>query len=278
MTAIADPSTSRGFVSLQSLVMWTFVFIVWGILRQKFSGLAWSDALQTISILELAQVYFIWLMASRIDPGASVPPLVAVAALAIIATLVLTLRYRPSYASGGLELGLLALSAFYPTIRLVAWAITLFVFQYLFLAGPFLWLHEAVGSMDAAVLRSAMTELGYPAVGFGPFVYLNGSTHGVNVMGACSSSNIVGTILAGYCIIVMGRRGRLVPDDVSWIVGLLIASLVINWLRLAPMALSKEGHQFWHDGLGGSLVATLFAVLVVIAAALATRDADTVTA
>lgn len=275
MAASLDHSLAPGAVSLRSVASWTFVFILWGLARQKFSGLDAWQAFQAVSVLELAQVYVISLLIRDIKRDEAVPALVAAATLALIAALVLTLRSRPSYASGGLEMGLLALSIRYPSLRTAALAITLFVFQYLFLTGPFLWLHEAVGSLDANILRNAFTEFGYPARGSGPFVYLDGSTHGVNVMGSCSSSNILGTIVAGYCILVLGRRGRLVPDDISWIGGLLVVSLTINWLRLAPMVVSKEGHQFWHDGFGSSVVSLVFAALVFGAVALATRQDPT---
>ncbi len=185
------------------------------------------------------------------------------------------LRFRPSYASGGLELGLLALSIAYPSIRLAATAMTLFVFQYLFMTGPFLWLHEAVGSFDAMIVRSILAELGYGASGFGPFVFLDGSTHGVNVMGSCSSSNVVGTMAAGYGILVLGLRGRFDHEDAMRLALLLAAGLVVNWARLAPTALSLEQHAFWHDDFGASVVSLLLAVLVIGAAYLPRRERRT---
>ena len=107
---------------------------------------------------------------------------------------------------------------------------------------------------------------GLAARGSGPIVYLEGSTHGIDVMGACSSSNIIGTITAGFVIIVMGRRKHLVADDILWLTGLLGLTLMVNWARLAAMAVSKEGHAFWHDGFGASLVALAYAALVFAAA------------
>lgn len=273
MTAVPSSTAASGAVSLRSLVAWVVLFIVWGIARQKFEGAGWSGLAQHVSVLELAQIYVIGLLVWHIDPAIRLPGAMALGALCLIATLVLVLRYRPAYASGGLEIALLGLSLLYPSIRLVAWVITLFVFQYLFLAGPFLWLHEAVGSLDAAILRGILTDLGYVALGFGPYVFLQDSAHGINVMGACSSSNVIGTVVVGYCVLVLARRGRLIPQDASWLTAILVSGLLINWVRLTPMAISKEQHQFWHDGTGASLVSLALAALVLAGVALATRDA-----
>jgi hypothetical protein len=278
MTSISHQRKDIQAISLRSLILWTFVFILWGILRQKFPAFETTDLINRISVLEVVQVFYIIRLARLIPPDETVSAWVAFGGLTVISSLVLILQFRPTYASGGLEIGLLALSFFRPSMRVFAWAVTLFVFQYLFMAGPFLWLHETVGSIDATVLRGMLQEWGYPALGIGPFVFLDGSVHGVNVMGTCSSSNVIGTIVAGYVIIVLGRRGHLVPQDALTLTLLLVAGLLLNWLRIVPMALSREGHAYWHDGEGAALVSLAFAAIVLAGAFAATRDCDEVKA
>ena len=95
MAVSVDLSTSQGAVSLRSLTAWVFVFILWGLTRQKFQGLSWDEALQSISILEIAQVYVICQLIRGLPRGQSVSGAVALAAAAVIAVLVLSLRSRP---------------------------------------------------------------------------------------------------------------------------------------------------------------------------------------
>ena len=255
--------------------MWVLAFIVWGVLRQKLSsgplGAYGLDLFNRIGILEVAEIYLIVRLALAIPRDLMLSRLASASTLAAISALVLLLRYRPHYASGGLEIGLLCLSLFYHRLRTVAVAVTLFVFQYVFLAGPFLWLHEIVGRVDAAVVRSAFEEAGYSVSGFGPFVFVDGTQFGINVLGACSSSNVLATVGCGYLILVLGLRGRFVADDILWGTALVAFTIVVNWLRLMPMALGRDLHAFWHDGFGASLVALAFAALVGWAAHMATR-------
>ena len=269
-----SPQATSG-VSARTVVLWTIAFIVWGVLRQKIGsgplGDYGLDIFNRVGILEIAEVYLIVQLALGLPADMRLSRLASGAALAAIACLVLLLRYRPTYASGGLEIGLLALSIVYPRLRVVALAVTLFVFQYVFLAGPFLWLHEMVGTLDATVLRNALVESGYSIGGFGPYVFVEGAHFGINVMGSCSSSNVLATVGCGYLILVLGLRGRFVADDVLWGTALVALTIMVNWLRLMPMALSREGHAFWHDGFGASLVALAFGVIVGWAAHMATR-------
>ena len=128
--------------------------------------------------------------------------------------------------------------------------------------------------MDATVLRSGLLEFGYSVGGFGPIIIGPDGKHGVNVMGACSSSQVIGTVGVGYLLIVLGRRGYLEGRDWTWLGLLLSATLVLNWFRLAPMALSPEGHAYWHDGDGAGLVALAYAAATIGVAMAATRDVD----
>ncbi|MHB2169113.1 hypothetical protein [Alsobacter sp. R-9] len=265
----------------RELVFWIFAFILWGVLRQKFASMPADDIglgiFQHVTALELLEVYFIARLALALRPSDIVGPGVALATLGVVAALVLLLRYRPTYASGGLELWLLALSVFVSSIRVVAWAITLFVFQFIVQSGPFLWLHELIGRVDAEVLRGLLAEAGHQTTGVGPLVYVVGNDFAIDVMGACSSSHVIATVIAGYLIIVLGRRGRLVPGDVSWITGLLVVGIMINWMRLLPTALSREGHAYWHDGDGAGLVSLAYGAMTIGAAFAATRGASRAT-
>jgi hypothetical protein len=269
-----EAKATEGSIPARVAVWWVVAFIVWGILRQKLAALpelSIDGILTQVSVLEVLEVWLIFRLASRIPDTCRLPATTAWIVLGVIALVVVVVRYRPSYASGGLELMLLVLSWRTRPLRLVAICVTLFVFQYIFQSGPFLWLHESIGRVDAAVLRGLLAEAGYVANGFGPMVYLEGSTHGVNVMGACSSSHVVGTMTAGYLIIVAGLRGRFVADDASWLAGLLVTTICVNWLRLAPMVVSPQGHAFWHDGLGASIVSLVYAALVLAAVHVATK-------
>ncbi len=155
----------------------------------------------------------------------------------------------------------------FPAIGLFA-----FVVHYRLLGWPFALLHEFVGRIDASLLRAILNFAGYQVAGFGTIVFRPSENFGIDIFAGCSSSFVAAAVIPGFVIAVLGLRGTFRKSDAAYLAGLLLITVGLNWLRLLGTGASQDGYRYWHDGNGASLLAAIYALLVLGAAYRATRD------
>jgi hypothetical protein len=262
-------------VSGAAVVGWLLAFTLLEWARGKFLSVASPHLLASIpgalSALECLELILIARMFNWRTRAPSVGAVEALAPLALIAVACVVLNDRPFFSAGALSLFILVRFGRTPEHRALAIALFAFVAQYLLQAGPFIWLHAFVGSLDAAVVRSGLRLLGYDITGQATLVIHASQKFAIDVLEGCASSYVASVAIPGFVIVVLALRGRLQWPDLAYATALLVAVVLVNWLRLVPIALSREGWLFWHEGAGASIVALGDGVLVVGMAWLATR-------
>jgi hypothetical protein len=147
--------------------------------------------------------------------------------------------------------------------RAVALGVLAFLTQYLLVLGPFMWLHQFVGGVDAAVLRGGLRIAGFDVTGSGTSVINVAQNFGIDIFPSCSSFPPVAVMIPGAIITILGWRGWLCKSDLLYLGSLLTAGVCVNWLRLALMVLSREGYLYWHSDDGESVVAMSDAALTI---------------
>jgi hypothetical protein len=187
----------------------------------------------------------------------------AMVILGLIAAVCLFANGRPYFSAGLLSFYLLCRFGRNVEHRRLAIGMFAFTAQYLLLAGPFIWLHAFVGGLDAAILRVILRALGYDVTGYGTFVIRASQNFAIDVQEGCSSSYIAAIAIPGFVITILGLRGWFRRADFGYATGLLAAVVLVNWLRLIPIALSHEGWLYWHEGEGSSIVAAIDALIIV---------------
>lgn len=229
-----------------------------------------AGVLGAVSALECLELILI----ARLFRRVRAPDIGAIEALAILVLIGvggLVLNVRPFFSAGVLSLFMLCRFGRSPGYRALAIAVFAFVAQYLLQAGPFIWPHAMVGRIDAQVLRAVLPLLGYDVSGYSTFVVRAPQAFAINVLEGCASSYVASVALPGFVIVVLGLRGRLQSSDLAYAILLLAAVVLVNWVRLVPIALSRDGWLFWHEGAGGPIVGLVDGALVVGAAWLAVR-------
>ncbi|HEX3408294.1 MAG TPA: hypothetical protein VHS81_13745 [Caulobacteraceae bacterium] len=268
------PRGDSSAVSGAAAIGWLLAFILLEWARGKWLLAAPSTPaglLGAVSALEGLEVFLIVRMFNWRARGPNLGAIEAPALLALIAFAGVVLSARPFFAAGVLALFILCRFGRSAEHRALAIAVFAFIAQYLLQAGPFIWLHALVGRIDAAVLRWVLPRFGYDVTGHSTFVVRASRQFSINVLEGCASSYVASVAIPGFVIVVLALRGRLQRSDLGYAIALLAAIVLVNWLRLAPIALSREGWLYWHQGAGGAIVAAADGVLVVGLAYLATR-------
>lgn len=261
-------------VSRLAVVGWLTAFILfeWARLKLDTIGGGWESLYQHVSALECLEIV---LIARLIDPRARSPQVGAGEATAILAGaafLTLVATSRPAFSVGILSLFVLIRFGRDPAYRIFAAALFAFAAQYLLLSGPFMWLHDASALGDAWITRHVMNLAGFGVVGAGTFIMRPAADFGVNVIWGCTTSYAAASVAAGFVILVLARRRDWRRADFGWLAGLLLATFLVNLVRLVVTSISREDHQFWHDGAGTAVFAVGYLALVYAFAVLATRQ------
>jgi hypothetical protein len=255
-------------VSGSAVVGWLIVFTLLEWACAKFETLGPSVSLANVrNVLSALECFELFLLARMFNWKASqtrVGMLEAMAVLALIAAVCLFVNDRPYFSAGLVSLYLLCRFGRNFEHRPLAIGMFAFTAQYLLQAGPFIWLHAFVGSLDAAVVRVLLRALGYDDVtGYGTFVIRTSQNFAIDVQEGCSSSYVAVVAIAGFAITVLGLRGGFRRADIGCAAGLLGVVVFINWLRLIPTALSHDGWLYWHEGQGSSIIAAVDALAIV---------------
>jgi hypothetical protein len=269
-TALARKAAAG--VSGAAVVGWLALFVGYAWLRLKLGGAASlqpADLPKNFSALEGLELFLLVRLFGGLR-GAFALGAAEAAATLLGAGALLLAAMKPLFAAALLSLYLLARFGWTRSCRPFAIGVYAFVAQYWLAAGPFIWLHEAVGRIDAAVLRTLIASGGRAVAGTGTTVQA-APDFAVDVLVGCSSSYIAAVVGPAFVICVLGFRGALRRSDLVPLAGLLAAATVVNWLRLWPIALSRDNWLYWHEGAGATIVAAADALLAVGAAWLATR-------
>jgi hypothetical protein len=264
--SIEIPERSTPAVSGSAIVGWLVVFTLLEWACAKLQTLGPSVSLASVpDILSALECFELFLLARMFNWKATqtrVGMFEAMATLVLIAAFCLFANGRPSLSAGLLSFYLLCRFERNLAHRRVAIGMFVFTAQYLLIAGPFIWLHAFVGSLDAAIVRVILRALGYDVTGYGPFVIRTSQNFALAVVGGCSSSKVAAIAIPGFLIAVLGLRGWFRRSDFGYAAGLLAVVVLVNWLRLIPMALSHESWFYWHEGEGSSIVAAVDALMI----------------
>lgn len=280
--AVTDAVPARWSVPRAHVVGWLAIFAGVAWLGAKSGSFTSLGALTQISIIELVEVAVLVRLFAFRDTQARLSTAEALATLAGLAAAVLVVGRMAVTDAWILATSLIALYALCrfgraPAQRAFAFAFALFFAQYAFGYGPFIWLHSLVGTLDAAAVRGLLTAAGYAVGGSGSVVVAPTSDFAIDVNYGCSSSYVIARVVPAFLIVVLGLRGSLRAADFAYLAALAAITVSTNLLRLMPVALSREGYAFWHDGLGASTLSALYAALILAAAVAATRrDRNTV--
>jgi len=258
------------------IVGWLAIFAGVDWLLAKSDSFTSLGALSQISIIELIEIVVLARLFALRDAQARLTTAEALATLAGLAATVLVVARMPVVNAWIVATSLIAFYAFArfgraPAQRPFVFAFALFFAQYAFGYGPFIWLHSLVGQLDAGAVRVLLTAAGYAVGGSGSVVVAPARDFAVDVNYGCSSSFVIARVVPAFLIVVLGLRGALRAGDFAYLAVLAAITVCINLVRLMPVALSRAGYAFWHDGLGASMLSALYAVLILAAAAAAMR-------
>lgn len=274
--ATGSDAAARG-VPRALVVGWLAAFAALEWLAAKSGALtSFGELTTSVSVIECIEIAVLVRLFAASDVRARLSAAEAFATLAGIAAVLLMVNRA---AIGNAWIAGTSLIAFYVLCRFgrdaaqrpFAIAFALFFAQYLFSFGPFVWLHNLVANADAAALRGLLAAAGYDMAGAGTIVVHRSANFVVDVNTGCTSSYVLGLVVPGFLILVLGIRGAFRKTDAIFLAALIFLSVCVNLLRLMPIALSREGFLFWHEGFGVSLLAALYAGLIVSASYAATR-------
>ena len=258
-----------------AVIGWLLAFTAFEWLRIKLditepiAGL--SDALDAFTAVEMFEIAMLARLFLRRPATSPLSALEAAATVAGAAAIMLIVDAKPVFAAGLLSLYVLVRFAPNRADRPLALALFAFIAQYWLQAGPFIWLHEAVGTVDAQVLRWALGANGHAVGGSGTIVAQLDGSFAVDVLVGCSSSFVVSIVVPAFAIALLGLRGGFLRSDLLSLAGLIAATVLLNWIRLYPTSLSHEGWLYWHEGQGASFIAVANALLIALFVHLALR-------
>jgi exosortase/archaeosortase family protein len=119
--------------------------------------------------------------------------------------------------------------------------------------------------VDVFGAHSILAILGYPVKPFHEnLLRIAGTLHGVSVIPTCSSAGPLFEALAGFTVFAAWLGAK--PNKRTILMGLAVAASVflVNWLRLALTALSRESYEFWHNGDGKAVIALTYLALMFV--------------
>jgi exosortase/archaeosortase family protein len=113
-------------------------------------------------------------------------------------------------------------------------------------------LHLLSAHIDAANAARLLKLAGVPVSVDATRVTNLGNGFTIDVWGPCASTCSMASFVLAYVVTTI-FGGRL-PGwrDTGWIAGMLLASVLLNTLRLAGMAVAPDDYEWLHDGLGST--------------------------
>ncbi|MGO4339775.1 hypothetical protein AB4037_33315 [Labrys sp. KB_33_2] len=274
MSPVPDTIAPSRTVSCRAVYGWCLVLVCleWFYYRLGQQPLRQiGDLPNVISVLELIEIAVI---VRLIGHGRRDTPFQAgetAFTLAAMAVCVLVLRQIPLAAA--LALAILAAWRLRkrPSCRASPFALLAFIAQFVLLGWPFLALHNVVGLLDAAIVRTVLQVAGQEVSGYGTYILRPADNIGFDVMWGCATSTTLVQNLMAYAIIAVGFGGPLRRSDRAAFLIVIGATFALNWLRLILICASKEGYLVWHEGTGASFLAAFYAVLILVLAYCRTR-------
>ena len=245
---------------------WLLAFVAFVWVRIKLENVepapSLHDALDIFTAAELFCIVMLARLFLRQPPAQTLSILEAAATVAGAAAITLIVDTKPIFAMALLTSYVLIRFAPNGANRAIAIALFAFAAQYWMQAGPFIWLHEMVGIVDADVLRRALAIAGHEIGGTGTTIMRIDRSFGVDIAIGCASSFVVAIVAPIFAIALLGLRGAFRPSDLRFFAGLIAATVLLNWIRLYPTSLSHDGWLYWHEGDGASLIAAANGLLI----------------
>lgn len=257
------------------VVAWILAFALYEWVRWKLfatGDVALVSNFSRISAFEALQLAMIASLLLAVSPRARVPWW-EVVALFTISGAILLVDARPLVSTLALSLLLTMRLVWRSETRALGLAISIFFLQFN-PAPDILSIHQPVAALDAAMLHFFLVDNGYDIVRQGSVLIRPSADFGIDVTSGCATSSAVVIVGCGFLITTLCLRGRLVWSDGAWIVGLALLLFVLNQVRLAPMALGREGYDFWHEGFGAEIWSLIFASVALGAGWLAAGAPD----
>lgn len=278
-----SPVARSSRVNARAIFCWTFGFVVvcwWRFKLNTVGAPALPGALfDVVSALDVLEIALLLKLVGWGTPSGEVRIGEAAAFLGLAAVAVLVLRQMPLLGAFALSSALLWRFAGRSALRDAAIVQFVFVAQYVLLGWPFLIVHNAIGRLDAAIVRGSLSLLGQQVAGEGSYVLKPLQKLNFDVMWGCATSTTLAPVLAAFAIVVLTLRHRLDRADALAAAILIALTFALNWSRLVLICWSEAGYYYWHEGAGAGLFAAAYALAALGAAyaapALAPRSIST---
>jgi exosortase/archaeosortase family protein len=122
-------------------------------------------------------------------------------------------------------------------------------------------LNDLSAAMDAQGAHYLLSFAGYMNDVTGTVVRLRNSAHAIEIRGPCATTFALFEVLAAFGVFSIWLR-REPRWQVLLLAGVIVAAVVlVNWLRLSLMAISKPSYDYWHSGPGASIISFCYALL-----------------
>lgn len=266
MPAAADArSIAAAGVPTAVVQTWLTTFALYEWMRLKLgspldaSGAGPLALIEAVTLYEIVQLGLLALIALRVPAASRLHPLEALFLTAVGAFLMLP-GGQPIVVATAIALLVAARFAWSSATSALALGLSAFLIKYNPVPAA-LNIHAVVAEWDAALLAAILADLGVPIIRQGTIIAQPAIGFGVDVQTGCATSSAVIAAVSGYVLMVLALRGRLVWALLLDVTLLVTVVWLVNLARLTPMAISREGHAYWHEGEGAQIVAAAFMAL-----------------
>jgi len=128
--------------------------------------------------------------------------------------------------------------------------------------------HVMLGHLDAHALAFVAGLAGVPVTVDGNVAAAGDFS--IEIMAGCTSSWQLPDVILAFVIVALYRRGALRWADLPFLIAALVASVVLNEIRLALMVRKEAAYLWWHDGTGATVYGLAALALAVAFPLLAT--------
>jgi exosortase/archaeosortase family protein len=265
-----SPVARTSNVNARAVFGWALAFILvcwWRFKLNTIGAPALPGALfDVVSALDVLEIALLLKLVGWGAPSGEVRIGEAAALLGLAATAVLVLRQMPLLGAFALSSALLWRFAGRSALRDAAIVQFVIVAQYVLLGWPFPVVHNAIGRLDAAVVRRSLALLGQQVAGDGSHVLKPLQSLNFDVMWGCATSTTLAPVLAAFAIVALALRHRLERADALAAALLIALTFALNWTRLVLICWSEAGYVYWHEAAGAGLFAAAYALAALGAA------------
>jgi hypothetical protein len=129
----------------------------------------------------------------------------------------------------------------------------------------------AVGRLDAHAVAAIYNAFGHAVSAHGNIIENTPEQFRIIVVGPCSSSYVLASIVLAFVVTSLFRRRDLQKSAVAWLCAAYLASIALTELRLILTVNSEANYEWWHDGPGFPIYSLAVTASVAFFAVMATR-------